>query len=171
MIRNVKPPPTGQGFPARCFLLHCAPRARLLGGACGAHSGQGFGGETISIALRLRLRAYPAKSFRLEKQKHILPVKHVLGRLGTKGKLRDLFSIFAEHGQRIKRGQGIFFPCLPEDSIRFFALLLTYQGFENWKMRAAIFSEGDSPLAVIAASNAAVTPSIVSSSFIMPICA
>jgi hypothetical protein len=33
---------------------------------------QGFGGETISIALRLRLRAYPTKSFRLEKKAHLL---------------------------------------------------------------------------------------------------
>src|SRR5512139_629523 len=46
-----------------------------------------------------------------------------------------------------------------------------YQGDENWKTRTAAFSKAFSPIFVIAASRSAVTPSTVSSSFIIVMCA
>ena len=69
------------------------------------------------------------------------------------------------------RGQGTTFPCPPESSTINLTPLIAYQGFENWKIRAAAFSKGDSPMLVIAASKSAVTPSTVSSSFIIVMCA
>ena len=64
-------------------------------------------------------------------------------------------------------GAEDLFPCPPEISTLNLALLTVYHGFENWKMRAAIFSAGVRPSVVMASSNAAVTPSTVSSSFII----